>query len=1243
MTKSRNHKTPTLQDGQKTRSRFRWLYWFKRGHLLALVFLVLSIVLAPVSVLPQTGTELKELPHGEDPLPRFSPAKNVGIISLDSLDEQGRVTAVSLQGVVNSRAARINVDTGSHARSNSQLLDLLRGEHGVMTTQITLEEGIEQFSPEISGLIIYRPESRETLNVASTLAGIRKGLLVSPEQAAMYGKRFGFPVIEDLRETPWRDLDGVELYRFALKHLLSRTNPSLLGYLSPDKLGPRDYLIASQAFIFYVEVGPFGRPGHLSLLREILDAVPANSVVMGWPRTVTGMEENFFLQETSSRGKVFIGVEETPNLSFFSAFEPNHGLQQSRSQESLKLEDKVYVAFAVPDGDNLDFLNGRMQEFWHHELRGSLPIAWSVSPALAEFAPIYLESLYREATLNDSFIAGPSGFGYVYPGLFPPNALPSFLTNTREAMQRADLRVAWLLNTYRGYEVSYSENLLEAYSSAVQPLGLLLDYGDRPTGYSYWMAGSTPVTRSVHFWGSLANLREKIRLDIESVSGPHFLVVTLHPYSKNMPQLTEAASAISSLAPDRVAFVHIEDLFLLLLKSFPEWAEREAQTARENPLARWLLESGLVPGDRFLDESRDELSNGDVREAAAKAFLAIQHYHSVVATSFLAILTMAPLAGLAVLLLLGPRSRRTQMPPQGLDHKRRLFLVMTSTALLVASTIVVIEANTWDYLAVLAALAALVLVEASRRYLYVKRGGTWTMIFALLGGGVLLLRWSAFGLVLIAPGVAFLLDRANSPDRSPLAWFGPVSLGAAIGLLVGPNPIWMMVLLVPMPLVAKWERSVRASEEIPSPALVTTRLYSVLLLSIPLILLSILWNPFFSVRLAWNIDGLLPATIAILVFSPILGIAAAARWKGPPPFLGGVALALFLLANWMDGFLIFALISVGLTAVAWAFYSMDYQVSTMGELRGPVCASVIVVIVALVRIQPVYFSVFIVSGPAILEYFFYHPLTLITLALALASVLAFVSARSGQENPVSPDSEKLGGYSTPHLKSGGDGQTPLSVIIPVRGHEPFLELAIASLVEPFSKNPLEILVVNQSKGSLDLTIPPEVGDILRHTDYPAVSHVWQENEEGKAGAMNQGAHLASSDVLLFMDSDVILEPGLLDEAMGLLRTCDIVSVPRLHTQLGWSILSESFVRILRFVTPWCCLMRRGTLEQYGWWRTDYLEDVDFWLRARENGCRVQFTARRVILKRRVSNEVRKTIHLLKHLVGHPHRHTRFLH
>ena len=1210
------------------------------GHLL-IVAIILSVALGPIAFLPNADKEPEKLSLSSQSLPRFAPSRNASIIRLDNLDNQEKVTAVSLQGVVNSRGARINLDAGSEDNFNSKLLNLLRREHDVRTSQITLEQGIERFASEISGLIIYRPESRDTLNVASTLAGIRKGLLVTREQAATYSERFDLPVLEDFGEAPWRDLDGVELYRFALKRLLSRTNPSLLGYLNPDKLGPRDYLIASQAFIFYVEAGPFGRPGHLPLLREILDAVPANSVVMGWPRTVTGMEENFFLQETSSRGKVFIGVEEVPNLSFFSAFEPNHRLRQLRSQESLRLEEKVYVAFTVPDGDNLDFLTGRMQEFWRQHPRGSLPIAWSVSPALAQFAPIYLESLYSEATLNDSFIAGPSGFGYVYPGLFPSHALNTFLMNTREAMQRADLRVAWLLNTYRGYEVPYSESLLKAYSSVVQPAGLLLDYGDRPTGYSYWMAGSTPVTRSLHFWGSLPNLREKIRLDIESVSQSHFLVVTLHPHSKSLPDLVQAANAISSLAPERVDFVHLEDLFQLLLRSFPQWAEREALSARENPLARLVLESGLSSGDKFLLESRDELSNGDVRERAAKAFMAIQHYHSVGAASFLATLTVASLACLAFLLLLGSRVKRTQVRPQRLGQMWRIIIITAATALLVASTIVVMEANTWDYLAVPVALGALVFVAASRRFLDGKRDGVWAVTLTLLVGGVLLLRWSALGLVLIAPGIALVLDRARRRGRSHVAWLAPVSAGVAIGVIIGLNPPWMVVLLVPLLLAAKWEHSPVDSKEILSPAQLPTRLYSALLLSIPVILLAILWNPFFSVRVDWNFSALLPATIAIFVLSPILGIAAAALRRGPPHILGAVALVLILLANWMDGFLILALISMGLTAMAWAFYSTDRQVSRIYEPRGAVVASVILVTVALVRIQPVYFSVFILSVPAIIEYSFYHPLTLIGLTVALVSILAFVSGRTARENPFLPDSEKMAGYFEPHLGSDGDDETPLSVIIPVRGHEPFLELAIASLVEPSPKNPLEILVVNQPKGSLELTAPPEIGYAHKNSDSPAISQVWQENEEGKAGAMNHGARLASFDILLFMDSDVTLEPGLLDEAMGLLRTCDIVSVPRLHTQLGWSILSESLVRILRFVTPWCCVMRRDTLEQNGWWRTDYLEDVDFWLRAKENGCMVQFTARRVILKRRVSDEVRKTIHLLKHLVGHVHRHARF--
>ena len=55
--------------------------------------------------------------------------------------------------------------------------------------------------------------------------------------------------------------------------------------------------------------------------------------------------------------------------------------------------------------------------WWGSPLRGRVPIGWTLSPALYSLAPPVMHHIYSTATPNDTFVAAPSGLGYIYPDL----------------------------------------------------------------------------------------------------------------------------------------------------------------------------------------------------------------------------------------------------------------------------------------------------------------------------------------------------------------------------------------------------------------------------------------------------------------------------------------------------------------------------------------------------------------------------------------------------------------------------------------------------------------------------------------------------------------------------------------------------------------------------------------------------------------------------------------------------------
>ena len=217
-----------------------------------------------------------------------------------------------------------------------------------------------------------------------------------------------------------------------------------------------------------------------------------------------------------------------------------------------------------------------------------------------------------------------------------------------------------------------------------------------------------------------------------------------------------------------------------------------------------------------------------------------------------------------------------------------------------------------------------------------------------------------------------------------------------------------------------------------------------------------------------------------------------------------------------------------------------------------------------------------------------------------------------------------------------------TVIIPTRGDEPFLAEVLDALQS--ERLVLEVLVIDDPEfpSSTRAVVAAFRKSLNRRFEearvYCPLDYIEQDERGGKAGAMNQGVRLARSDVLVFMDADAVPQPGLVKEALTLLRDCDVVSAQRRHEIAGWAVLTEPFLPGVRFVTPWFCVMMKQTLAKYGGFRDDYLEDVEFWIRARDNGCQVRFTERRVNLKRRVRHEYAKFFHTLRHMMRSPHSH-----
>lgn len=961
-----------------------------QARLLLLLTLILALLLfeGSLSTKQLSFEEPAVLSSPSLSLPDFTPSQNLTILSLEPVSEAERLTAISLQGVINSAKSRIYVELNDSVGFDSRLLSLLKERYNVSTREVSLESALEEFLSELNGLIVYDPRRPDTVNVATTLAGVHRGLLVNPEQAQSLAMLHSLDILVDLREDPWRGVEGPDIYRLALDRLLSRTDAAILGYLHPDRLGPRDYFIASRAFVFYAEVGPLAGFEQISLLREVLDRTSENTLVMGWARDVTGAAENFLVQELSRKGKTFLPGEEAPNLSLLTAFRPESPLRQARSGASVPLEDRIYVSLAIPDGDNLDFARGRLQELWDHPVRGSLPISWSISPALARLAPAYLELLYSQATSNDTFFAAPSGMGYVYPGLMPRTALQEFLDETRTTMQEADLRVVWLLNTFRPYEVPYPEPALEAYATRVAPDGLLLDYGDRPTTYSYWMVRGSPATRPIHYWGSFENLLENVRLDLTSVDAPHFLVIALYPFTKDLGDLEEAVHAISAIDP-RVTLVSIENMFSLMLRGIESWAERVRDETGANPLVRLLSPAMVGEADQALTLSRAARAAGNHRAGATEGFRAILMYHEASRVSLLTIAVTSLSVLLAATLVFG--WRRSSF--LGMEARKIVAGQLLAGASLVALVVLtgrfVLDGNFWDYGGLLGAVAAVAAGSVVLRLWNAHRTLIWVAGAAGLALGAVLLIWTSLGLIPLGLGAALLLGHIHGNGvRNGAVLVTGIGMGGLLGFLLPWDSVIIGALLI-VSLFSSWATwKIHPPIEESRPAPVGLR-YSLALLSVfPLLGLGLLWSAFFPLRLGWNIGLTQGIGALILLFTPLLGLALASFIRTPWWVPALSATGLLTAATFSEGEVLVILLLLGISSVVWAFISVTNRLRQDGiaPQYAAIVVGAILLLMTFMRIQPIYYSVYVVQLPSTLEYLLHTPPLFAALILAVASL-----------------------------------------------------------------------------------------------------------------------------------------------------------------------------------------------------------------------------------------------------------------
>lgn len=413
----------------------------------------------------------------ESLFPILPPTTSLEIIDLRAATFACRLSVASLVGLVNRSSARLYIlETGDDAFWLQEIDPALPRKNLPLAEDDLLIDLLRLYREQVQGLIIYDPGLTATINVATTLAGLRSGLIVSPVQAEQLASRVdALPVLVDLRTYGWRT--PLQAYAWAYRQLLPACSQRLIAGLNPGIPGSlRTFLIAHRVFTCWLDArNPLPAPslGWLSergLLKLLLARYAPGSLHIGW-----FINEPLGVRLTSRAAVFTLATDYSTNLEIWSNLSVPYPAPEpavSESEETpeilqpsvLPAECQVqttYLAFTFSEGDNLQYCQHRLLRLWNDAARGRLPLGWTIAPGLHRALPTLAAFYARTASHNDEFIAGPSGAGYVYPSYWPREHRQLLLNLTGEYLEEMHLSLLQVLDTNTLFSMKFLRPTLQ--------------------------------------------------------------------------------------------------------------------------------------------------------------------------------------------------------------------------------------------------------------------------------------------------------------------------------------------------------------------------------------------------------------------------------------------------------------------------------------------------------------------------------------------------------------------------------------------------------------------------------------------------------------------------------------------------------------------------------------------------------------------------------------------------------------
>ncbi len=481
--------------------------------------------------------------------PTFQSPNHLDVFDIRGTSQDTQLSITTMTGVINRQQAQVYLLSSADAAFWFQeVFAQIPHDVSLATGNAALDAMLNRYGSSIQGMIIYDPNSIDSINIATMLAGQRDGIVVSPTQAgALQGPPHQLPVIADLRIYQWKN--RIQAYAWAERNLLKNAATNLIAGLDPKISGAlRSFLVATRTFIYWLDASKCipdifnGWISECGLMKRIFSAFPAGTIHLGW-----FVDEPQGVKLTSKAAMPVLASDFFENLEVWTSVQNVQSTDQTRNvgtglapssatdlnivedQGEAEVPDqartvgagltpalsagvpKAYVSFTISDGDNLQYDQHRMAGLWRDPVRGSMPIGWTISPSLVQTAPSLAAYYMGTASSNDELIVGPSGAGYMFPSDWPQVQLPAFLKLTGELMQAMKLNVIQVLDS-ESSQAFVNPGLQTAYVDVLTPFGLKGILSGSGQAQSSWKnVSGVPVLQNLGLAGSVSKTVNLVR------------------------------------------------------------------------------------------------------------------------------------------------------------------------------------------------------------------------------------------------------------------------------------------------------------------------------------------------------------------------------------------------------------------------------------------------------------------------------------------------------------------------------------------------------------------------------------------------------------------------------------------------------------------------------------------------------------------------------------------------------------